>query len=58
MVGWTTKSFIDRFFQYWDTFILLKIGSVQHKTQVTTFPYGGFRGTKFQIVVTTELKFL
>ena len=43
------NSFIDRFFQYWGTFFLLKVSSVQHKTQVTTFPYGCFRGMQFQI---------
>ena len=41
------NSFIDRFFQYWGTFILLKVSLVQHKTQVTTFPYGCFRGMQF-----------
>ena len=30
-------------------FILLKVGSVRHKTRVTTFPCGGLRGAKFQI---------
>ena len=35
--------------QYWGMFILLKVSSVRYKTQVTTFPYGGFRGAKFQI---------